>query len=680
MQKEQVGFSLRPRAQVIDQPSSWFSMKAAAKGAVEIDILGDIGGWGVSAKQFAQELSAIGKGAATLKVGLHSLGGDIIDGIAIYNLLKSHPARVEITILGIAASMGSVIAMAGDVVSIPENAWVMVHKPWGIQGGDANDMRDYADMLDKFEASLMTAYMDKTGLDETALSALLATETWLMGAEAVEKGFADQVIGAVAVSAHISLNRTKDFEGMPQQAKALLGPQASAPGAVTPPAPVVPAPSAPAPVASVPDMAAFQAQETQRRNEIKAAFGSFADAHGTLLTACLDDMQMTPAQAQAKLLAALGTSGQPAQAQGVHIHAGNGDIVRQAMGNALAARAGLATLEQDNNHYRGLTLQEMARMSLTEKGISAYGMDRMEMIGMAFTHTSSDFGNILSDTARIAMLLGYDEAEETFQRWTKKGELSDFKVTKRVGLESFTSLDRVADGGEYKYASLNDTGEAIQLATYGKLFSISRQTIINDALGAFTTIPKKMGDAAIRTVGNLVYANLMTNPKMSDNKALFHVDHNNLMTGSSLSVAELDKADAMMGKQTDKAGTVLNISPGFLIVPRGLKSRAKVMMTSMYDPDGKTSTTPNTAQNMAEVIADARIDKALAAGVALPWFLAGGANHDTMEVSYLDGNDKPYLEQQAGWNTDGTEFKVRIDAGVSPTSYKALLKNPGSNA
>jgi hypothetical protein len=189
-----------------------------------------------------------------------------------------------------------------------------------------------------------------------------------------------------------------------------------------------------------------------------------------------------------------------------------------------------------------------------------------------------------------------------------------------------------------------------------------------------------MGDAAIRTVGDLVYANLMMNPKMSDGKALFHVDHNNLMVGSGLSVAELDKADAMMGKQTDSAGSVLNVSPEYLIVARGLKARAKVMMSSMYDPDGKTSTTPNTAQNMAEVIADGRIDKALSKGAPLPWFLAGGANHDTIEVSYLDGNDKPYLEQQAGWNVDGSEFKVRIDAGVSPTSYKALLKNPGSNA
>lgn len=674
--------------------NSWYRIKAAATNAVDVMIYDDIGSWGITAQQFATELSERASGKQRINVHLHSLGGDVFEGLAIYNMLKNHPATVDVYIGGIAASMGSVIAMAGDTVYIPENAWIMVHKPWGIQGGNADDMRSYADLLDQFESSLIGAYTDKTGLSKEEIGELLAAETWMMGSEAIEKGFADQLTDAVEMSASLPSKRFKDFEKMPQQAKLLIQPKGQAPGTGNEPnqpespqgnvpsgQPQGAAPNTPTPAPQNPTgdpQAAFRQQETARRNNIKALFEGF-DAHSELMASCLDDMNITVDSAKDKLLKALGKGGAPASGghrAGSHIHVGNGTIVRDGMVNALAARAGVATLDKDNP-YRGMTLLEMARMSLTERGVSAYGMDRMEMVAMAFTHTSSDFGNILTDVARTALIRGYDEAEETFQKWTKKGNLPDFKPNKRVGLESFPTLDKVPDGGEYKYASLNDTGEQIQLATYGKLFSITRQTIINDDLGAFTEIPSKMGRAAIRTVGNLVYAVLMNPPKMSDGKPLFHADHKNLLAAAGLSAEALDLAAQKMALQEDSNGSVLNIEPSYLIVPRALKSRAMTLMNSMYDPDGKHSSVPNIVHNMAEVIADARIDKAIKNGDPLPWFLSAASSFDTIEVAYLDGDDKPQLEQQHGWTVDGTEFKVRLDAGVSPLSYRTLAKNPG---
>lgn len=672
--------------------SSWYRIKASAGDSVDVMIYDDIGSWGITAQQFATELAERASGKKQIRVHLHSLGGDVFEGLAIYNMLKKHPATVDVYIGGIAASMGSVIAMAGDTIYIPENAWIMVHKPWGIQGGNADDMRTYADLLDQFETSLVGAYIDKTGLSKEEIGELLAAETWMMGSEAVEKGFADQLTDAVEMAASLPSKRLKDFENMPQQAKQLIKPKGQAPGSGNEPqqptqpqggnSPEQPqggAPNVPAPQQPAGDpQAAFRQQETERRNSIRAIFEGF-DAHGDLMASCLDDMNVTAETAKDQLLKALGQSGAPASGghrSGAHIHVGNGTIVRDGMVNALAARAGVATLESDNP-YRGMTLLEMARMSLTEHGVSAYGMDRMDMVAQAFTHTSSDFGNILTDVARTALLRGYDEAEETFQKWTKKGHLPDFKPNKRVGLESFPTLDKVPDGGEYKYASLNDTGEQIQLATYGKLFSITRQTIINDDLGAFTEIPSKMGRAAIRTVGNLVYAVLMNPPKMSDGKPLFHADHKNLLAAAGLSADALDAAATQMAMQQDSAESVLNIEPEFLIVPRALKGRALTLMNSMYDPDGKHSNVPNIVHKMAEVVADARIDKAIKNGDPLPWFLSAGTGFDTIEVAYLDGDDKPQLEQQHGWTVDGTEFKVRLDAGVSPLSYRTLAKNPG---
>ena len=99
-------------------------------------------------QQFANELKEIGN-VRQINLHIHSPGGDVFDGIAIYNLLKNHPANKTVYIDGLAASMASVIAMAGDEVIMPENAMLMIHKPWGIQGGDAEELRKYADLLDK---------------------------------------------------------------------------------------------------------------------------------------------------------------------------------------------------------------------------------------------------------------------------------------------------------------------------------------------------------------------------------------------------------------------------------------------------------------------------------------------------------------------------------------------------
>lgn len=682
MKETKVGL-IAPMASLSQTTESWYEIKARSGGVCEIDIMGDIGSWGITAKQFATDLKEKAANASMIKVLLHSLGGDVMEGMAIYNMLKNHPAPVHIDIVGIAASMGSVIAMAGDVVRIPSNAWMMVHSPWGIQGGNAEDMRNYAEILDKFESSMLMAYISKTGKSEEDIQALLAAETWLMGAEVVEHGFADELLDAVEAAASLNSKRAKDFEKMPEAAKKMfMAPR----GQGTNPlggggSPAAPNSNVPAEGSLNEEQIKAQALagEAERRKKIGGIFAKFS-GHEELREACMSDMSVTPTQASDKLLEALGakSGAKPAAGgYGSHIHIGNGNIIGDHMTNAIAARAGIEALESDNG-LRDMSLQEYARASLTERGISAYGMGRMEMIGMAFTHSTSDFSNILKNVANKAMLKGAKEADETFEKWTQKGNLSDFKVTDRVALESFPTLKKVAEGAEYQNATVNDTGEQIQLATYGRLFSITRQTIINDDLQAFTKIPGLMGRAAKRTVGDLVYAILMSNPKMKDGQPLFHADHKNLLEAALLGVDSIEAGATAMAVQEDSSKAVLNIEPSYLIVPRALKSRANALMNSIHDPYSELTNKVNTVNGLYEVIADARIDAALKAGDKLPWFLAAGSLFDTIEVAYLDGNDQPFLEEQEGWKVDGAEFKVRLDAGVSPMSYRTLAKNPGA--
>jgi ATP-dependent protease ClpP protease subunit len=667
---------------------SWYSIKALSRGVAEILLYDEIGAWGITAQQFARELKALGD-LSLISLRIHSPGGDVFEGTAIYNLLKHHPARVEAHIDGLAASMATVIAMAADTIYMPENAMMMVHRPWGIQGGEADDMRRYADLLEKIEDTMVSAYMAKTGKSQEDIKALLKAETWMDGREAVEAGFADQLTEPLAAAAQLNSKRMQEFAHMPEALKTLLQPRASVP---TPAAPTPqPTPAAPvAPAAVAPDEAAVRAQiqaaETTRRDGIRAVFQPFAASHGDMLNDLLLDSAVTVEQAQAKLLASLATGATPSagpsggQGANAHIFAGNGNLVGDSVRASVLARAGLEE-QQNDNRYNFMSLRELARASLADRGIGVASMNPMQMVGLAFTHTTSDFGTILIDVANRSMLAGWEEALETFQLWTKKGFLSDFKTMHRVGLGEFPSLRQVREGAEYKYVTVGGRSQPIALATYGEIFSITRQVIINDDMNMLTDIPRKMGMAAKATIGDLVYAILTSNPALSDGKTLFHADHKNLLTGgtSALSIDSLSKAKTQMATQkTEVEGgkpRTLNIRPAFVLTPVALEDKAKQIIRSASVPGADSNSgIENPIRNFAEVIGEPRLDDASATA----FYLAARQGSDTIEVAYLDGNELPYMEQQQGFTVDGVATKVRIDAGVAPLDYRGLQKSNGA--
>ncbi|WP_219017677.1 ClpP-like prohead protease/major capsid protein fusion protein [Shewanella algae] len=655
---------------------SWYSLKAAANGEAELMIYDEIGGWGITAKQFARDLKDLGK-ITQLNARIHSPGGDVFEGMAIYNILKNYPAHKVAHIDGLAASMASVIAMAFDEVVMPENAMMMVHKPWGGTMGDADDMRKYADLLDKVEGNLVGAYRDKTGMTDEQLHALLAEETWLTGREAVEKGFADTLTEPLAMAASLQSNRMKDYANMPKALQILLAPQANSanPQNVPTPAPVnQPAPS-PAPSAqpTQEQINAAAAELNRTRvdglNTLFASWPQFAE----LKNECIADVEMTAEKAKDKILAKLGENTTPAAAQprSVIIHAGNGNIVGDSIRAHLMARAGHGEHEKDNG-YSSYNLRELARASLVDRGIGVASMNVMQMVGLAFTHSSSDFGNILLDVSNKSVLKGWEAQPESFERFCKKGQLSDFKIANRVGLDGFKALDKVEEGAEYKYATLSDRGEKIMLATYGKIFSITRQAIINDDMNMLMSVPEKMGRAAKRTIGNLVWAIITGNPKMSDNKALFHADHKNLGSGAP-SVETISALCELMESQMIGEDP-LNIQPAFALVPPNLKrTMLQIVKSSSVKGADVNAGIANPIQDLLEVISEPRLktnsDKA--------WYVAAGLGEDTIEVAYLDGIDTPYIEQQDGFTVDGVATKVRIDAGVAPLDYRGLAKSTG---
>ena len=196
-------------------PKSWY--KIAAKkhddgeggGHAEILIYGEIGldwfGEGISAESLVKELAELD--VATLDVRINSIGGQVFEGLAIFNALDRHPANVTTHIDGMAASIASIVALAGDTVKIAENAFVMIHNAHGLSMGNASDMRKMAEILEKLDGSLADTYVAKTGKSEKVIRAMMDEETWFNAAEALEAGMVDEVVEAMDIAAKFDLSK-----------------------------------------------------------------------------------------------------------------------------------------------------------------------------------------------------------------------------------------------------------------------------------------------------------------------------------------------------------------------------------------------------------------------------------------------------------------------------------------
>lgn len=173
-------------------PRQWFKIENAAAAVAEVSIFDEISPWGVTAQDFIGEIAKIS--APTVKLHLNTPGGDVYDGIAIYNAIKDHPARFNAYIPGLAASIGTVIAMAADEITIAPHARMMIHDAWAMAVGNAEDMAKLAERLEATSQNLATIYAERSD-SKTAdeWRALMKAETWYTDQEAVDAGLADFV-------------------------------------------------------------------------------------------------------------------------------------------------------------------------------------------------------------------------------------------------------------------------------------------------------------------------------------------------------------------------------------------------------------------------------------------------------------------------------------------------------
>ena len=677
----------------------WYEIKGLATQldrearAVEIFIYGDIGSrwdeYGVTAIDLVREISTLD--VDIIIVRINSYGGSVPDGLAIYNALRRHKAAVNVFVDGVAISCASYIAMAGDTVTMAKNAQMMIHAPWTWSDGNAVQLREQAEILDRYAKAMASAYADKSGKTYEDALALLTDgkDHWFLADEAKAEGFADEVGEEVAVAASLASSFDLSRFKAAAPAAAIAPPQVPQPTAA---AVTTKEASMPAPVPAAGQPAATPFARTKDDNaQVIAMFKPFAARPeiAALQTEVLADPGLTIETIQARLLAEMGKGAEPANPQNafpkIETVSDEGDKRKDAVVASILARAGVAQdaaarAALSSNPYRGDRLLDTARASLQRAGVSVSGMTPMEVVAAAFTQGTSDFPVLLENAMHKTLQASYATAALTWNRFCATGSVSDFRAHNRYRTGSFGSLDAVNELGEFVNKSIPDGEKAsITAGTKGNIINLSRTAIINDDLGAFVGLSNMLGRAAARTVEADVYALLALNsgagPTMGDGKALFHADHGNITTGAAITMAALDLDRVAMASQKDVSGNdYLDLRPAVLLVPIGLGGTARSINNAQYDPDTANKLQkPNIVNGLFRDI----VDTPRMTGTRR-YLFADPSEAPVLEVAFLDGNQNPYLELQNGFDVDGARYKVRLDYGVGAIDYRGAVTNAGA--
>lgn len=667
----------------------WYEIRSGgAPGAAEILIYGDIGdSWedeSLTAAEFVKAIQALEADTVTVRINSH--GGSVADGLAIYNAIRRHPADTAVEVDGVAVSIASMIAMAGDTIHMAANAMMMIHAPWVMAMGNATELRNISDMLDKFAKAMGSAY-ERSGKGQDEILALLGDgeDHWYTAEEAVAEGFADDITEALQIAASLDLSRYRD---MPAAAAAItvdketLMPtktKAAQSGAEEEIMHKDDPKKEPVDVVAVAEEARAEAMKTEqvRRTGVRAIYAPFASRPEMVhaMDAALDDPAITVAAASKMALDKLGEGEEPIVPPGANVEVGKSAREKFVEGasKALLARAGVE--KQDHtNEFRGLRLVDMAREAMELANVSMRGKTGMEVVGAAFTQSTSDFPVLLENTMHKSLLAAYERAATVWRSIARAGSVSDFRAHPRLRLGGFSTLDTINENGEFKYQGIPDARkESITATTKGNLINLSRQMIVNDDLDGFMRYTDLLGGAAARSVEADLFALLASNPAMSDAVTLIHADHGNTTTGV-ITAATVGAARVLMRKQvvTGTTDDYLNIQPAVLLCAEEKRDTAAVLMAAEDNPESSRSRVPNPVRNAATVVSSPR--------VADPkWYLfADPAIAAALEVAFLDGNQEPFLDMQDGFTVDGALYKVRLDYGVAALDWQPIVYSTGS--
>jgi hypothetical protein len=368
--------------------------------------------------------------------------------------------------------------------------------------------------------------------------------------------------------------------------------------------------------------------------------------------------------------------------------------VDQAPGSDEFRYAGLRQLAESFVERMGVNTRRLAPKDVALIALGHQPTINRHNIQRDAYHTTGSFANLLLDAANKTLLAGYEEAPYTWSQWARQGtSVADFKAINRIRFSEVGNPEMVPEKGDYPESRMSDSKESYQVEKYGSVFTVSWETVVNDDLDAISRIPSMQGAACRRKQNATVYGVLTANANLSDGGALFNSTaqtsaggHANLAgsTGAP-SVTTLNAGFlSMMTKKGLNSDAILNIVPATLIVPAALGATALQLVGSFSDPlAGGSSTTgnsntlniygPNGSRPLAVVI-----EPVLDANSATAWYLAASPTQvDTVEITFLQGEESPVLENEWDFDKDCYKYKVRQTWGVAAIDFRGLFKNAG---
>jgi hypothetical protein len=360
-----------------------------------------------------------------------------------------------------------------------------------------------------------------------------------------------------------------------------------------------------------------------------------------------------------------------------------GDTRRKGFAQAMLHRADPKAnpiADKDPGYdYRGLAANGMLAMAAEICRVNGQNPNRMDPLDVArFAMSTSDFPYVLADSANTSLRAGYGKIAENWTRFGARRSASTFKTQYEVMIGGTATFPKVPESGEYKESYISEGRESWKLYTYANKLAFTRQTIVNDELGAFTNVPSMLGMKAAMAQAKLFWDVVIANATMVDTYALFATTgRNNLVTaGTVINVANLGIIVNKLMLQTDMGGEIIGLVPKYLLVPPALRQVAKEYMSSAFNP--ATPANVNPEAGTMEVVVEPRISAA-AGGSDISWYIfADPGVAPCLIYAYLNGQEGVYSETKTETNIDGMSFTARFDFGVGAIDYRGACKNDGA--
>lgn len=665
-------------------------------------------------------------GQGDVTVYLNSGGGIASDGLAIYHLLRDHPGHVTLIVTGVAVSAASLVAMAGDTIIMREGSMLMIHDPalnWIEGRGTEDDHLAIAEMLRKLAEGYASIYATRAGIDNEAAREIMRAETWFTAEEAIAAGFADSLEDEALQAAAAFPYRV--YHHAPQPL--LSACRADGPGkrAVLAmmcgaAAPKQEPKMAKKPTAKTASKTALMAEDEELTPEAEggededteanaegegdeedaaAAEGEGdededeeAEATGVDAVAILDLVAMHGGNvATARKFIAAGTpiTGVIAhyreKGPSVTKHKPGGataritrderETRRIGMTEALAAQFGRRQPADDRARpYMTMSLVEMAAMGSGHKGPMRTAYDR-EQVFMAM-HTTSDFPLSLQNALNKELDRRYNEAQPTYRQLARQKTFRDFRPHPMIRPGDFPTLLPVGESGEIKYGTIGEKAETVALAPYAIALSITRQTLINDDIGAIADMIADQGRAVARFEDSTFYAMMLggsnaDGPSLTEtSRQVFNTtDLTKAGTAAAITIASLSIARAAVMKKKSLGGHDLGIQPTILLVgPDKLTEAQQIVAPIQADQAGNV----NPFAGQLRVISTAKI-------TGNAWYLfADPADVPNFVYGYLEGAAAPRTRMEEPFGRQGMQLSLEHDFGVGAIDFRGGFKNAGA--